>query len=373
MFYNQPLSLRFGTELLRHIDAKGTGIEPFWDKLDVAVAWVRASGMAYVSDAFTRFLGHGGQLCFVVGIDLQNTSREGLQILLDLEKHGHSETYVYHNEAGSVFHPKLYLFRNEEEARLIVGSNNLTAAGLYVNVEAGLQLDTKLTDDVIVDAMDALASWRDTSTSLAVRLDQPFLDSLYAEGYVKDEAATRPPKRSGTKPGGGSATKLFGTRSYTAPPKPSAPAHVPATTAVPPSTISATQPPAAAAPMGTVVLMRLRKARGTQTQIPFRVAGTFLNGVKNVVSAQSGLTRGLNPAQAHGNPNTIKLEIPELRHHTDTFARFEKTTSGVVYEVHDIGTPQGNQIKAILDAGFSTGDTQTSISDVAKATWWRYI
>lgn len=371
MFYNQPLSLRFGTELLKHIDAKGTGIEPFWDTLDVAVAWVRASGVAYVSDAFMRFLGHGGQLCFVVGIDLQNTSREGLQALLDLEAYGHSETFVYHNEAGSVFHPKLYLFRNEEEARLIVGSNNLTAAGLYVNVEAGLQLDTKLTDGVIVDAVDALASWRDTSTSLAVRLDQPFLNSLYTEGYVKDEAATRPPKRSGTKPGG-AATKLFGSRSYSAPPKPSSPAPVTATAAVSPPAISAIQP-AAAAPMGTVVLMRLRKARGTQTQIPFRVAGTFLNGVRNVVSTQSGLTHGLNPAHAHGIKNTIKLEIPELLHHNDTFARFEKTASGVFYEVHDIGTPQGNQIKAILDAGFKTGDTQMSISDRAKATWWRYI
>ncbi|GGA29012.1 MULTISPECIES: phospholipase D-like domain-containing protein [Salipiger] len=371
MFYNQPLSIRFGTELLKHIDSK-TGIEPFWDSLDIAVAWVRATGMAYLSDALARFLGHGGQLCFIVGIDLQNTSKEGLQALLDLEAHGASETYVYHNEAGSVFHPKLYLFRNEEEARLIVGSNNLTAAGLYTNVEAGLQLDTKLTDNVIVDAVDALASWRDTSTDLAVRLDQPFLNLLYSEGYVKDEANTRPPKRSGTKPGGGAAAKLFGTRSYSAPAKPAVTTTGAATVA------SSTQPtstaqPTAAAPMGTVVLMRLRKARGTQTQIPFRVAGTFLKGVTNVVSAQSGVTHGINPAQAHGNPNTIKLEIPELRHHTDTYARFEKTSAGVVYEVHDIGTPKGNQIKAILDAGFSTGDTQTSISDASRATWWRYI
>ena len=167
MLYNQPLSTRFGTELLKHIGAH-RGIEPFWDSLDVAVAWVRCSGVSYLFDGLARFLRHGGKLSFVVGIDLQNTSMEGLRALLDLEVHGHCETYVYHNEAGSVFHPKLYLFRNEEEARLIVCSNNLTAAGLYANVEAGLELDTALTDNVITDAMNALESWRDTTTNLKV-------------------------------------------------------------------------------------------------------------------------------------------------------------------------------------------------------------
>jgi len=93
-----------------------------------------------LSEQFRAFLRNGGHLSIVVGIDLKNTTREGLQALLDLEQFGRSETFVYHNEAGSIFHPKVYLFRNTTEARLIVGSNNLTASGLYVNVEAGLRL-----------------------------------------------------------------------------------------------------------------------------------------------------------------------------------------------------------------------------------------
>nr|WP_302478117.1 phospholipase D family protein [Ruegeria atlantica] len=298
---------------------------------------------------------------------MQNTTKEGLQALLDLEVHGVSETYVYHNEAGSVFHPKLYLFRNEEEARLIVGSNNLTAAGLYANVEAGLQLDTALTDDVVTDAMNALESWRDTSTKLAFRLDSAFLQALFEEGYVRDEAATRPPRR---RPRGEeNATKLFGSRVFTPPPRPVSTPTVTAATSTPAPTASPTH----AASAGTTVLMRLRKARGTQTQIPFRVAETFFKDITSVESVQSGIVHGLNPAQAHGNRNTIKLEIPELRDHTDTFARFEKARSGVVYEVHDVGTPKGDQIKASLEEGIATGVTQTSISDVARATWWRYI
>lgn len=113
MLYNQPLAIRFGTELLRQVD-RGDQVDSFWDKLDIAVAWVRASGMAYLSDRLANFLRHGGQLSVIVGIDIQNTTREGLEALLDLEQHGRSETFVYHNEAGSIFHPKVYLFRNYE-------------------------------------------------------------------------------------------------------------------------------------------------------------------------------------------------------------------------------------------------------------------
>src|SRR5271166_7168076 len=89
VLYNQPLALRFGTELLRHID-------PVWDQLDIAVAWVRASGMDYLSGRFANFLRHGGALSIIVGIDLENTTREGLQALLDLEQYGACETFVYH-------------------------------------------------------------------------------------------------------------------------------------------------------------------------------------------------------------------------------------------------------------------------------------
>lgn len=372
MFYNQPLSIRFGTELLKQVD-HSKGIETYWDSLDIAVAWVRASGMAYLTESLSRFLVNGGKLSFIVGIDLYNTTREGLQAMIDLEAHGSCETYVYHNEAGSIFHPKIYLFRNEEEARLIVGSNNLTASGLYANVEAGLQLDTKAEDDVIVDAVDALSSWRDTSNHLAVKLDAAFLSLLSDEGYVMDEASTLAAFRKGRGKGkdGADRKKLFGTRPYTPPARPDGKKKKPPTADVKTPTTVPVKPEAA--PTGTTVLMRLRVARGTQTQIPFRMSETFLKGFNTVQSTHTGADHGLQPAKAHGKSNTIKLEIPELRDFTDTYARFEKTPLGVVYEVHDIGTPKGNQIKARLEDGLKIGSTQTSISDIPRATWWLYI
>lgn len=383
MFYNQPLQVRFGSELIDLLDHPGVGIAPYWDSLDIAVAWVRQSGVAHLRASFERFLSQGGTLKTIVGIDLKNTTQEGLQALLDLESFGACETFVYHNEAGSIFHPKVYLFRNAEEARLIVGSNNLTSSGLFTNVEAGLQLDTQLSDQVIGDAMNAIGSWLDPSTNLVHRLDGPFLTRLVAEGYVPTEgAARRAMSQSLAKRAKGA--KLFGSRSYL-PPKPSqnpTPAAV-----VGPGVPSAPQPapsvPVAspsgpvASPSGSVLLMRLRKAsvtdRPTQTQIPIRLVQTFFAGVSSVESAHSGVIHGLHQASARGSVNTIKLEIPEMRHFVDPVARFEKTGSGVTYEVHDASSPSGKQIVSRLQAGHVDGSTQTSIKDHAKATWWRFI
>lgn len=383
MFYNQPLATRFGTELLKQVDPV---IAPYWDSLDIAVAWVRASGMAHLNDRFSDFLRQGGTLTFVVGIDLKNTTREGLQALIDLEQHGRSETYVYHNEAGSVFHPKLYLFRNVREARLIVGSNNLTQAGLFVNVEAGLQLDRRLNDPVVKQAMDALATWRDTSTRLAAKLTPVFLEELVAGGYVIDERASREiiRREKATRTGNG-RVRLFGTANFSAPvapgvvPRPRTPAKkatpaAPAVRAERPPRPTPAQVDAARTPTpGDTVLMRLRTARGTQTQIPIRLTNTFFANDNQVRNKNSGVVHGIRVARARGSANTMKLELPETRTMNQPMARFERTPDGIVYEVFDVGTPQGDQILSVLTDGIADESTQMTTRTPEISTWWRFI
>ena len=379
MLYNQPLAIRFGNELLHHID-------PVWDQLDIAVAWVRASGIVYLADRFANFLRHGGALSIIVGIDLENTTREGLQALLDLEQHGACQTYVYHNEANGVFHPKLYLWRNEEEARLIVGSNNLTQSGLYINVEAGLQVDVPVDDPVVAQTLDALSSWKSDEGGLAKRLDAALLAQLVAGGYVPSEAAARAAirQRRTARPAQPGA-RLFGTRRFVPPAPPVVPAVAsapgqPQAQVPPPPVTPATPtvgPAGGIAPAGTVLLMRLRKAsvtdRPTQTQIPFRVVDTFFLGAVAVRSAHDNVSHGIIAASARGGRNTIKLEIPEMRTFADPVARFERTPTGIVYETYDVGSPRGNQILQSLQTGQQDGTTQHSIRDLQRATWWRFI
>jgi len=121
MFYNQPLAHRFGTSLASDIEnAK-------WNRVEIAVAWARRSGTQYLEDSFRKFLGRGGYAQVTVGVDIENTSAEGLSDFLALEAAGNIETYIHHNEADTTFHPKVYLLRNDADARLIVGSNSVVS------------------------------------------------------------------------------------------------------------------------------------------------------------------------------------------------------------------------------------------------------
>lgn len=171
MFYNQPLAHRFGTALASDIENEK------WTRIEIAVAWVRHSGTQHLEPSFKKFLGRGGFAQVTVGVDIENTSVEGLKDLLTLQSDGNIKTYIHYNEAETTFHPKVYLLRNDTDARLIVGSNNLTEAGLFINTEAGLQFDAPLTDPLIRDARTALATWRDPNTGLAKRLDATLLQT----------------------------------------------------------------------------------------------------------------------------------------------------------------------------------------------------
>jgi hypothetical protein len=370
LFFNQPLAMRFGhgfVEILK---------DSSWKNLDMAVAWVRASGVAHIDSQLRTFLSKGGELNAIVGIDLLNTTKEGLEALLDLETVGNAKIYVHHNEASTTFHPKVYLFRNAKTARLIVGSNNLTESGLFSNVEAGLSVSLKHNDQVVLDALDAMASWRDMAGGLVKRLDADLLTKLFDQGYVPSEVGAswvpkNPSPRSGVK-----KQKLFGSRSFSAPPRkklPKAPPSAPTTSSIPAATV------ALPTSGGGALLMRIRKAaagRPTQTQIPIRLFKTgFFGSSGEVVSAHSNMRKEIHEARSGGSgPNTLKLEIPEMRHFSDPVIRFQQVGTDLVYETYDVGTPQGNQIMAALKAGQSSGETELTVPAKPKeATWWRFI
>jgi len=359
MFYNQPLAHRFGTALASEIESEK------WTRIEMAVAWVRRSGTRHLESSFKRFLGRGGFAQITVGVDIENTSEEGLKDLLSLQADGNIETYIHHNEAYTTFHPKVYLLRNDADAYLIVGSNNLTEAGLYVNTEAGLQLDAPLTDPLIRDARTALAAWRDPETGFAKRLDATLLDDLVRLGYVvseielgkrrktniKKSQAKRPPK----------IEALFGTQRYDAP------------------VVGHALVPAAQVP-GTVLLMRVRRAsetaRRTQIQIPIHVVRTsFFAGITTVVSDHDNRIHPLVQASARGGLNTIKTEIPEIKPMADPVLRLERTSTSIRYRAFDADSVLGTPIRQALLNGFSMTPqmSSSSIADIEKATWWRFI
>jgi hypothetical protein len=118
--------------------------DPGLVNLDVIVAWAKRSGLSRLHDDLAAIRSRAGQTRLIVGIDEGGATKQGLEwarLLFD-------RVFVFHDRSGRTFHPKVYVASGETSARLLVGSNNATAGGVYFNYEAGLDCELSLPDDV---------------------------------------------------------------------------------------------------------------------------------------------------------------------------------------------------------------------------------
>ena len=107
----------------------------------LSTAFMTKAGLSILQDAIEPI---AASTTVFAGIRNGITSAQALRLSMDLG----CRTYTV--DTGSrniVFHPKVYYARNREEARIIVGSANLTVGGLVSNVEASLALTLELCND----------------------------------------------------------------------------------------------------------------------------------------------------------------------------------------------------------------------------------
>jgi hypothetical protein len=301
---------------------------------------------------------------FCLGVDIENTSEEGLRELLSWETCGEAKTFIYHNEAEATFHPKLYLFRNNSRAKLIVGSNNITRGGLYVNTEAGLEIESPVTEQIVRDAQTAVDGFADTSNPLTRQLNARLLEELVSLEYVYPEAVLRARRRTVAAAARERRRtvrrRLFGSRRIAAPAVP-----VPFEER--------------AAESGSVLLMRVRRAsataRRTQIQIPIALVRTeFFEGISALTSAHDGREHQIIRASARGGLNTYKLEVPEIDPMPDPVLRLERVENQIFYQAYNVGSILGSPIMNALRAGVAGNYTHlTKPSDPSSSTWWRFI
>jgi len=384
--FNQALSHRFGVTLTEYLESGE------WSSFEVAVAWVRRSGMRHLLPSLREFLDDGRIARFTIGVDIENTSFEGLQDLLTLSAIGDCKTVIYHNESSSVFHPKVFLFSNDRAARLIVGSNNLTEAGLFTNTEVSLQVDASLDSPVIKEIREALDSWRDQSEGLSLELDTELLDALANEGYVLTEEALRrrrgESERTRANAGPGRPRRsLFGRKTFTAP-KPPVGAPILGPEAEPPSPRGGISIGETLRVRGhrhplrvtNVLLMRVRPARGTQVQLPIPLREcNFFAGQNSIIAGGDRTVRTISPThpeRAGGAVNTYKVEMPETEGLEDPVVRLERTATGIEYYVYDADSIQGRPVMAALREGRNDDPPFTVLtkpSDPDHCTWYRFI
>lgn len=164
-----------------------------WTSFRAAVAFVKRSGVQHIEQLLEDF-SHRAKVSISAGIDRGGTSREGLASLLDSLK-GRGRISIFHNPTNSTFHPKVYVFKNDKRAEVLIGSGNLTQGGLFTNYEAFVALSLELCKEdhrnilSLVEA--ALDLWSIPNGKTVRPLTGDLLDQLVDHGYVPDEAHAR--------------------------------------------------------------------------------------------------------------------------------------------------------------------------------------
>ncbi len=152
----------------------------------VSVAFVTEGGVEKIE---AQLIPYAARTTVFAGVRNDATSHQGLVRL-----HG-IVGQLYTVDTGSrtvLFHPKLHLVRGTERARLVIGSANLTVAGLNNNIEAGMLLDFDLADaadKALIDNIEKLfaASVTDYPEHVVKVGTIADLDELLAADRLVDE------------------------------------------------------------------------------------------------------------------------------------------------------------------------------------------
>ncbi|RII39013.1 hypothetical protein DL237_10065 [Pseudooceanicola sediminis] len=131
--------------------------EAWSTRLIVSSAFSNSAGVAAVSQAIAPI---SGACRAFIGVRNGSTTAQAIAALFKLGV----ELYVIDTATRSrIFHPKVYLAVGVGQARAIVGSANLTHAGLFNNIEVGSDIDLDLADatdkafvDTLIDCFDDL-------------------------------------------------------------------------------------------------------------------------------------------------------------------------------------------------------------------------
>jgi hypothetical protein len=148
------------------------------------------------------FRGRGGKVDAMVGIDLRQTSKEALELLLTLC----DNVYVtYEPRAQScIFHPKIYLFDGKSAAKALIGSHNLTSGGIETNYESGAAFHFAFDVDKDLWLTEFEPLWSELLPPDHVntlKLDRSLLAQLVDAQLVLSEDQIRSIQRQATAPG----------------------------------------------------------------------------------------------------------------------------------------------------------------------------
>lgn len=186
--------------------------DPRWTEFRAAVAFVKRSGTKHIRDSLKAFRKRGGIVKISAGVDAGGTSAEGLYDLMEAVQ-SRGGVFIFKNANSSTFHPKVFLFKNDTAAEVLVGSGNLTEGGLFTNYEASFRLFLNLTTardlELLSAIVQALDAWSTPTDGLCYPLDAGLLEQLVLNGNVPDEVRARGDENIATDDPNTHQPKLF--------------------------------------------------------------------------------------------------------------------------------------------------------------------
>jgi hypothetical protein len=192
--------------------------------LTIVSAFAKTSGISRIWDELQLF-GRDREIVSIIGIDHDGTSSDAVELL----SHVSDELFVVHCSARSItFHPKLFVFEGEGVALVISGSSNLTAGGLWSNIEFLTETELTLPEDqehfdAILRIVEELT---DTAKDYVLHVNPGLLRRLLAI-LPSEQTIQRRTARGALSPAQATGTVAFGSGPQTRMPAPSR--HIPPT------------------------------------------------------------------------------------------------------------------------------------------------
>jgi len=135
----------------------------------------------YIADAKK----HNMQIKIILGIDQEGTSKEALEEVLSWGV----DAKIYHTSSANIFHPKVYLFENEDIFSIIVGSNNLTIPGMVKNIECSLFIKDIKSNPVHSGFYKYWKNILDASDANLYTLSKKLIKQMYDDAILPSEIA----------------------------------------------------------------------------------------------------------------------------------------------------------------------------------------
>jgi HKD family nuclease len=156
------------------------------------VAFASVSGINNLLEKLNEFRAAGGAVKLFVGVDLHSTSKEALQLLMDEE----IETVIVYSPNNVIYHPKVYAFEGDDNSRVLIGSSNLTARGLFQSMEATVcvSVDNNEDEDGVAFIADIYAHYNEIINghhASAQELSPDLLNILVVNKVVLPEGENR--------------------------------------------------------------------------------------------------------------------------------------------------------------------------------------